>query len=40
MTFLEVALIVLALGAAVPAVAHSLLEARRNARRPRHWAMV
>ena len=40
MTYLEATLIVLALGAAVPAIRHTLLEARRNARRPRHWAMV
>ncbi len=40
MSYLEAALIVLALGTAAPAVAHTLLEARRNARCPRHWAMV
>ncbi len=37
MTCLEAALIVLALGAALPAVAHTLLEARRSHHRPRHW---
>ena len=37
MSYLEAALIVLALGAALPAVAHTLLEARRSLHRPRHW---
>ncbi len=37
MIYLEAALIVLALGAALPAVAHTLLEVRRSLHRPRHW---
>jgi hypothetical protein len=37
MTYLEAALIVLALGAVLPAVAHTVLEARRTLREPRHW---
>ncbi len=37
MTYLEAALMVLALGAALPAVAHTLLEVRRGLHRPRHW---
>jgi hypothetical protein len=37
MTYLEVALIVLALGAALPAVAHTLLEVRRSLRCLRYW---
>ena len=37
MTYLEAALMVLALGAALPAVAHTLLEVRRGLRQPRHW---
>ncbi len=37
MTYLEAALVVLALGAALPAVAHTLLEVSRNLQRPRHW---
>ncbi len=37
MTCLEAALMVLALGAALPAVAHTLLEVRRGLHRPRHW---
>ncbi|HEX2552169.1 MAG TPA: hypothetical protein VHL98_00610 [Microvirga sp.] len=37
MTYLEAALIVLALAAALPAVAHTILEGRRSLRRPRHW---
>ena len=37
MTYLEATLIVLALGAALPAVAHAVLEARRSLPRPRHW---
>ena len=37
MTYLEAALIVLALGAALPAMAHTLLEVRRDLHRPLHW---
>jgi hypothetical protein len=37
MTCLEAALIVLALGTALPALAHTLLEVRRSHHRPRHW---
>jgi len=37
MTCLEAALIVLALGAALPAIAHTLLEARLGLHRPLHW---
>ena len=40
MTYLEAALIVLALGAALPAVAHTLLEVRRNLRCPRYWMTI
>ncbi len=37
MMYLEAALIVLALGAALPAVADTLLEARRGRAHSRHW---
>lgn len=37
MTYLDAALIVLALGVACPAVAHAFLEGRRSLGRSRHW---
>ena len=40
MTYLEAALIVLALGTALPALAHTLLEVRRSLYRPRHWLTI
>jgi hypothetical protein len=37
MTYLEAALIMLALGTAPPAVAETLLEVRQSLRCPRYW---
>ncbi len=37
MTYLEAALMVLALGAVLPAVVHTVPEVRRSLHYPRHW---
>ena len=40
MSYLEAALIVLALGVAIPAVGHTLLDVRRSLRASRRWQMI
>ncbi len=40
MTCLEAALMVLALGAILPAVAHTVPEVRRSLHSPRHWLIM